>query len=105
MNQASEFDDQESLNIPEKHLLALISNSEEGGQVVEALRQSGFKSEDIGFLSGTESAAKIDAASEKKGLLAKLATSGIDVGAGILTISTIPPGDVEGANCDRGDGR
>lgn len=58
MNQASEFDDQESLNIPEKHLLALVSNSEQGGQVVEALCQSCFKSEDIGFLSGTESAAK-----------------------------------------------
>jgi hypothetical protein len=79
MEKASEFDDRASLTIPANHLLAIIMDSGEAGGIVEDLKNNGFSSDDIGVLAELEDAAKLAAASGKKGLLAKLVT-GIDIG-------------------------
>ena len=80
MEQASEFDDRESLTIPVDNILAIIKDSDEATGIVEALNHSGFSPNDIGVLSGINDAAKLDAASGKKGFFAKLATAGVDMG-------------------------
>ena len=80
MEEASEFDDQESLTIPADHILAIIMDSDEATGIVETLNYNGFSPDDIGVLSGMEDAAKLDAASGKKGFFAKLATAGVDMG-------------------------
>jgi hypothetical protein len=80
MEQASEFDDQESLIIPADHILAIIMDSDEATGIVETLKRNGFSPNDIGVLSGMEDAAKLDAACGKKGFFAKLATAGVDLG-------------------------
>jgi hypothetical protein len=80
MEQASEFDDQESLTILADHILAIIMDSDEATGIVETLNHNGFSPNDIGVLSGMEDAAKLDAASGKKGFFAKLATAGVDMG-------------------------
>ena len=80
MEEASEFDDQKSLTIPADHILAIIMDSDEATGTVEALNHNGFSPNDIGVLSGMEDAAKLDAASGKKGFFAKLATAGVDMG-------------------------
>jgi hypothetical protein len=80
MEQASEFDDQESLTIPADHMLAIIMDSDGATGIVETLNHDSFSPNDIGVLSGMEDAAKLDAASGKKGFFAKLATAGVDMG-------------------------
>jgi hypothetical protein len=80
MEQASEFDDQESLTILADHILAIIMDSDEATGIVETLNYNGFSPNDIGVLSGMEDAAKLDATSGKKGFFAKLATAGVDMG-------------------------
>jgi hypothetical protein len=80
MEQASEFDDQESLIIPTNHLLAIILDPDQATGIVETLNNHGFSPNDIGVLSGMEDAAKLDAACGKKGFFAKLATAGVDLG-------------------------
>jgi hypothetical protein len=42
MEQASEFDDQESLTIPADHILAIIMDSDEATGIVEVLNHSVF---------------------------------------------------------------
>jgi hypothetical protein len=80
MEQASEFDDQESLIIPADHILAIILDPDQATGIVETLKRNGFSPNDIGVLSGMEDAAKLDAACGKKGFFAKLATAGVDLG-------------------------
>jgi hypothetical protein len=79
MKSANKFDDQESLPVPDNHILAIIKNPEEAEVVVEALNESGF-SDDIGLLKGEADAEKLDAATGKKGVFAKILTSGINMG-------------------------
>ena len=80
MEQASEFDDQESLTIPADRILAIIMDLDEATGIVEVLNHNGFSPNDIGVLSGIDDAAKLEAASGKKGFFAKLATAGVDLG-------------------------
>jgi hypothetical protein len=80
MNKANKFDDKESLELPANHVLAIVKNANEAGAIAETLNQAGFAPDDIGILTGTEGAKKLDAATGKKGFLAKLLTSGIDMG-------------------------
>jgi hypothetical protein len=80
MKWANKFDDQESLPVPDNHILAIIANPEEAKAIVETLNRSGFSPDDIGFLTGTADAEKLDAATGKKGFFAKILTSGVDMG-------------------------
>ena len=77
---ANKFDDQESLPVPDNHILAIIKNPEEAKVIVETLNGSGFSPDDIGLLTGEADAEKLDAATGKKGFFAKMLTSGIDIG-------------------------
>ena len=80
MKSANKFDDQESLPVPDNHILAIIKNPEEAKAIVETLNESGFSPDDIGLLTGEPGAEKLDAATGKKGVFAKMLTSGIDMG-------------------------
>ena len=80
MKSANKFDDQESLPVPDNHILAIIKNPEEAKVIVETLNGSGFSPDDIGLLRGKPDAEKLDAATGKKGVFAKMLTSGIDMG-------------------------
>ena len=80
MDKASEFDGQRSRAIPANQVLAIITDSDEARSIVGALRQSGFSSDDIGILTGKEDAEKLDVAAGKKGLFAKLLSSGLEMG-------------------------
>jgi hypothetical protein len=80
MEKASEFDDRESLTLSADQVLAIIMDSDEARGIVETLNRNGFSSEDIGVLTGTEDAEKLDGATGRKGFFAKLLTSGVDMG-------------------------
>jgi hypothetical protein len=80
MKEANEFEDQESVVVSTNHLLALFSDADRVANAVKALHDNGFSSDDIGTLAGAEGVAKVDAASGKQGLFAKLLTSGVDMG-------------------------
>ena len=80
MKSAHKYDDQESLPVPNNHILAIIENPEEAKNIVEALNGSGFSPDEIGLLTGEADAEKLDAATGKKGFFAKMLTSGIDMG-------------------------
>ena len=80
MKSANKFDDQESLPVPDNHILAIIKNPEDAKVIVETLNKSGLTPDDIGLLAGEADAEKLDAAVGKKGIFAKLLTSGVDMG-------------------------
>jgi hypothetical protein len=80
MKKAIEFDDTDSLQAPVNHILGIIESQSEAEAIVETLNKNGFSPDEVGFLSGTEGGAKLDAAAGKKGLFAKLATTGVDAG-------------------------
>jgi ABC-type branched-subunit amino acid transport system substrate-binding protein len=80
MKTATEFDDQESLPVPDSHILAIVANSDEAKAIVETLNANGFSPDEIGILTGATDAERLDAATGKKGLFAKIVTSGIDMG-------------------------
>ena len=82
MEKASKSDDRGSLPIPANHILAIIMDSGEARGIVENLKHNGFSSDDIGVLAGPEDSAELDAVFGKKGLYAKLVTSGINIGNG-----------------------
>ena len=80
MKSATKFDDQESLPVSDNQILAIMTNPEEAKVIVETLNRSGFSPDDIGLLTGTVDAEKLDAPTGKKGFFAKILTSGIDMG-------------------------
>ena len=80
MKSANKFDDQESLPVPDNHILAIIKNPEEAKVIVEALNRSGFSPDDIRLLTEETDADKLDAATGKRGFFAKMLTSEIDTG-------------------------
>jgi hypothetical protein len=80
MKTANEFDEQESLPVPDNHILAIVRDSDEARAIVETLNANGFSPDEIGILTGTADAEKLDAATGKKGFFAKMVTSGIDMG-------------------------
>ena len=80
MEKAIKFDEAESLPMPTKQVLAIVMDSDGAKDVVQALSESGFSSEEIGLLTGTEDVQKLDAVAGKEGFLSKLFTAGIDMG-------------------------
>jgi hypothetical protein len=61
MEEASAFDDETSLSVRANQVLAIVMDLDEVKGVVETLSDNGFSSEDIGVLTGTEDAEKLDA--------------------------------------------
>jgi hypothetical protein len=80
MEKASKFDDKESFTVPANQILAILTDSEEANRVVRALNENGFPSDDVGLLTGTADAQKLDAAAGKQGFLSKLFTAGVEMG-------------------------
>jgi hypothetical protein len=80
MEKASKFDDKESLTVPANQILAILTDSDEANRVVRALSENGFSSDDVGLLTGTADAEKLDAAAGKQGFLSKLFTAGMEMG-------------------------
>jgi hypothetical protein len=80
MKSASKFDDQESLPVPDNHILAIIKNPDEAKVIVETLNGSGFAPDDIGLLTGEADGEKLDAVTGRKGFFAKMLASGVDMG-------------------------
>ena len=80
MKSANKFDEQESVPVPDNHVLAIIDNPEETKALVAELNRSGFSPDDIGLLAGQADAEKLDAATGRKGFFAKVLASGIDMG-------------------------
>jgi hypothetical protein len=80
MKKARDFENAESIGIPINHLVSILRDSKRSKDVVEALHRGGFSTDEIGVLSGDEGVAKFDSAYGRRGLLAKLATSGVDMG-------------------------
>ena len=80
MEKARKFDDKESLTVPANQILAIITESGDANDVVQALNENGFSSDEIGVLTGTGDAEKLDAAAGKQGFLSKLFTAGVEMG-------------------------
>jgi hypothetical protein len=80
MKKASKFDDKESLTVPANQILAIITESGDADDLVRALNENGFSSDEIGILTGTEDAERLDAAAGKQGFLSKLFTAGVEMG-------------------------
>jgi hypothetical protein len=80
MKTATKFDDQESLPVPDNHIFAIVPDSEGAQAIVKTLNGNGFSPEEIGILTGAPDAERLDAATGKKGLFAKIFTSGVDMG-------------------------
>lgn len=80
MKSASKFDGQESLPVPDSHILAIIENPDEAKVIVETLNGSGFAPDHIGLLTGEADGEKLDAATGRKGFFAKMLSSGVDMG-------------------------
>jgi hypothetical protein len=80
MEKASKFDDKESLTVPANQILAIIMDSGDANEVVQTLNENGFASNEIGVLTGTGDAEKLDAAAGKQGFLSKLFTAGVEMG-------------------------
>jgi hypothetical protein len=80
MKKASKFDDKESITVPANQILAIITESGDADDVVRALNENGFSSDEIGILTGTEDAERLDAAAGKQGFLSKLFTAGVEMG-------------------------
>lgn len=80
MEKASKFDNKETLTVPADQILAILMESSDANRIVQTLNENGFSSDEIGILSGTEDAGKLDAAAGKQGFLSKLFTAGIEIG-------------------------
>jgi hypothetical protein len=80
MEKATKFDDKESLTVPANQILAILTDSDEANRVVRALNENGFSSDEVGLLTGTADAEKLDAAAGKQGFLSKLFTAGMEMG-------------------------
>jgi hypothetical protein len=80
MKKASKFDDKESLTVTANQILAIITESGDADDLVRALNENGFSSDEIGILTGTEDAERLDAAAGKQGFLSKLFTAGVEMG-------------------------
>jgi hypothetical protein len=80
MEKASKFDDKKSLTVPANQILAIITESGDANDLVRALNENGFSSDEIGVLTGTGDAEKLDAAAGKQGFLSKLFTAGVEMG-------------------------
>ena len=80
MNEAKDFEDEESLGHQRNQLYAIIKDSESALRAARQLNYVGIKSADIELLIGKEDTIKLDAATGKHSFLAKAARIGLEMG-------------------------
>jgi hypothetical protein len=80
MKGATDYEDEGDLKEPVNQVLAILPADVDRSSVVKALHEAGFAEDAIGLLSGRCDAEKLEAASGKQGLVAKLARIGPEFG-------------------------
>jgi inactivated superfamily I helicase len=80
MDEATDFEDKESLGHPRSQVYAIFDDAETARRVAKELNQIGIEPAGIGLLLGNEDAAKLDAATGEHGFLAKVARMGLEMG-------------------------
>jgi rhodanese-related sulfurtransferase len=80
MKGATDYKDKGDLKEPRNQVLAILPAGVDLSPVVMALHEAGFAEDAIGLLSGRHDVRKLEAASGKKGILAKLARIGPEFG-------------------------
>jgi hypothetical protein len=80
MDEATDFQNEESLSHPRNQVYAVIDVEERARRAAKELNQIGIEPADIGLLLGREDAAKLDAATGEHGFLAKVARIGLAMG-------------------------
>jgi hypothetical protein len=80
MDEATDFQDKESLGHPRNQVYAVIQGEESARHAAKELNLIGIEPWDIGLLLGGEDARKLDAATGEHGFLAKVARIGFQMG-------------------------
>jgi hypothetical protein len=80
MDEATDFDDKRSLSHPRSQVYAIFRDAKTARRAAKVLNQIGIEPAGIGFLVGSEDAAKLDAATREHGLLAKVERMGLAMG-------------------------
>jgi hypothetical protein len=80
MDEATDFEDEESLNHPRSQVYAIFHHVETARRAAKELNQIGIEPAGIGLLVGNEDAAKLDAATGEHGFLAKVVRMGLEMG-------------------------
>jgi hypothetical protein len=80
MDEARDFEDEESLGHPRNQVYAIIDDAENARRAAKELNSIGIEPANIGLLIGKEDATKLDAATGEHGFLAKAARIGLELG-------------------------
>jgi hypothetical protein len=80
MDEATDFEDKESLGHPRSQVYATFNDAETARRAVKELNQIGIEPTAIGLLVGNDDAAKLDAATGEHGFLAKVERMGLEMG-------------------------
>jgi hypothetical protein len=80
MDEATDFEDKESLGHPRSQVYATFHDAETARQAAKELNEIGIEPAGIGILVGNEDAAKLDAATGEHGFLAKVVRMGLEMG-------------------------
>jgi hypothetical protein len=80
MDEATNFEDEESLGHPRSQVYATFHDAETARRAAKELNQIGIEPAGIGILVGNEDAAKLDAATGEHGFLAKVVRMGLEMG-------------------------
>ena len=80
MDEATDFEDKESLGHPRSQVYATFHDVETARRAAKELNQIGIEPAAIGLLVGNEDAAKLDAATGEHGFLAKVQRMGLEMG-------------------------
>ena len=73
MRDARKFKDEEALDHPIDQICAIVQSQHSLDTIIHTLGENGFKADAIGLLQGKKDAQKLDQATGKQGLLAKVA--------------------------------
>jgi hypothetical protein len=80
MDEAIDFEDEQSLGHPRNQVYAIIDDAENARRAAKELNIIGIEPANIGLLIGKEDATKLDAATGEHGFLAKVARIGLELG-------------------------
>ena len=80
MDEAIDFEDEESLGHPRNQVYAIIDDPENARRAAKELNSIGIEPANIGLLIGKEDATKLNAATGEHGFLAKVARIGLEFG-------------------------
>ena len=80
MDEATDFEDKESLGHPRSQVYATFHDAETARRAATELNQIGIEPAGIGLLVGNEDATKLNAATGEHGFLAKVERMGLEMG-------------------------